>query len=512
MKKSLFRIALSKLLYVILFVSIQVAALVVMFLFFQEKFAYFYAVCILFSLAAALHIINSERNPAYKIAWLIPLLLVPIFGGPLYAIFGKIHPKRREIQKFRQVLRQTAEALRDDNAGLEQLSQVVPEALPHVRYIQTAAAVPPYCHTDTQYYPLGEEMFAAMCQELEGAKRFIFLEYFIIHEGTMWNTMLEILERKAREGVEVRVMFDDVGSLLTLPRHYERQLRQKGIQACVFNPFHSILSSRFNNRDHRKICVVDGTVGFTGGINLADEYINAVEVHGHWKDGGVRLRGDAVWSLTVMFLAMWDFVCGKSEDFSRFRGDPQVLSAVFPDGFVQPYTDMPLDRENVGENVYLNLINRAQTSICITTPYLILDNETITALQTAAKSGVDVQIITPYVPDKKYVQFLTRSNYEALLRDGVRIYEYTPGFIHMKNCICDSKYAVVGTINFDYRSLYLHFECAAWMCNSKAVGQVQEDFEQTLALSREVTLDSMQQLGFFKRLLLSVLRVFSPLF
>ena len=512
MKKSLFRIALSKLLYVILFVSIQVAALVVMFLFFQEKFAYFYAVCILFSLAAALHIINSERNPAYKIAWLIPLLLVPIFGGPLYAIFGKIHPTRCEIQSLRQVLHQTAEALRDENAGLEQLSQVVPEALPHARYIQTAAAVPPYFRTDTQYYPLGEEMFTAMCQELEGAERFIFLEYFIIHEGTMWNTILEILERKAREGVEVRGMFDDMGSLLTLPRHYERQLRQKGLQACVFNPFHSILSSRFNNRDHRKICVVDGLVGFTGGINLADEYINAVEVHGHWKDGGVRLRGDAVWSLTVMFLAMWDFVCGKSEDFSRFRGDPQVLSAVLPDGFVQPYTDMPLDRENVGENVYLNLINRAQTSICITTPYLILDNETITALQTAAKSGVDVQIITPYVPDKKYVQFLTRSNYEALLRDGVRIYEYTPGFIHMKNCVCDSKYAVVGTINFDYRSLYLHFECAAWMCNSKAVGQVQEDFEQTLALSREVTLDSMQQLGFIKRLLLSILRAVSPLF
>lgn len=509
--KQFFRVIFSRLLYMLLFISIQVAALVVMFLYFEEKFAYFYVVCILISLVAALHIINSDRNPAYKIAWLIPLLLMPIFGGPLYLIFGNIHPRKREIENVKHILKQAEAAMDDQGSGLDALKDAMPEALPHARYIHTASAVPPYGRTDTQYFPIGEAMFAVMCRELESAKRFIFLEYFILEEGTMWNAILDILERKAREGVEVRVMYDDMGSLFKLPRHYDRELRRRGLQACVFNPFHSILSSRFNNRDHRKICVIDGNVGFTGGINLADEYINAVTLHGHWKDGGVCLRGDAVWSLTVMFLAMWDFINEKTEDFFQYRGNQEYLDSVPADGFVQPYTDMPLDHENVGENVYLNLINRSREYVYITTPYLVIDNETVTALRTAAKSGVDVRIITPYLPDKRFVQLLTRSYYETLLRDGVKIYEYTPGFIHMKNFVSDDQYAVVGTINLDYRSLYLHFECAAWMCGSRAVSEVKEDFNQTLELCQEVTLESVKKLGFLKSLILSILRVFAPL-
>ena len=509
--KRFFRIIFSRVLYIAVFVSVQLAALAVMFLFFHEQFAYFYAACTLLSLLFTLYVINSDRNPAYKIAWLIPLLVVPIFGAPIFLIFGNVRLKRKESKNALESFQQFRASQEDQGAGLDALRQEYPQAARQAAYIQNAGFVPPYGRTETEYFPQGEDFFQDLCQELESAKRFIFLEYFIIEEGVMWNAILNILERKVKEGVDVRVMYDDMGVLFKLPQHYDWELRRRGLKACVFNPFHSILSSRFNNRDHRKICVVDGNVGYTGGINLADEYINAVELHGHWKDTAVRLRGDAVWSLTTAFLSVWDFISGDVDNFADYAGDPAVLDAISHDGFVQTYTDLPMDTENVGENVYLNLLGCARDYVYITSPYLILDNETITALQNAAKSGVDVRIITPHVPDKKTVFQMTRSYYPPLLRDGVRIYEYSPGFIHAKNFVSDDTYAVVGTVNLDYRSLFLHFECAAWMCGSKAVGQVKEDFLQTLEKCEEITADSMEKLGFFRRLILSILRVFAPL-
>ena len=475
----------------------------------DNYFVNFYAGSVLLSLLITLGIINSKSNPAYKIAWLIPILLFPVFGGLVYLLFGSDRAGRYLRKKLQGIGTEMdnviGEAYR--RSGAEQLP---PDAANQSRYISHCAYCPPYQNTTTEYLPLGEVKFERMVEELKKAKHYIFLEYFIIQEGKMWNTILDILRQKAAEGVDVRVIYDDMGCIMILPTGYDRTLEQMGIKCRIFNPFVPILSSRFNTRDHRKICVIDGNVGFTGGINLADEYINAYEKHGHWKDTSILLKGEAVFNLTVMFLSMWDYLdstTGKT-DYSRYY--PTVWDENAK-GYVQPFADNPLDDEAVGETVYLNLINKAKRYVYITTPYLILSSEMLTALTSAAKCGVDVRIITPHVPDKWYVHAVSRSHYQPLIEAGVKIYEYTPGFIHAKTFVVDDDYAVVGTINLDYRSLYLHFECAVWMYQTPSVAQVRDDFFKTQQISQEITLEECRSLSFPRRLGRSVLRVFAPL-
>ena len=475
----------------------------------DNYFVYFYAGSVLLSLLITLGIINSKSNPAYKIAWLIPILLFPVFGGLVYLLFGSDRTGRYLRKKLQGIGTEMdnviGEAYR--RSGAEQLP---PDAANQSRYISHCAYCPPYQNTTTEYLPLGEVKFERMVEELKKAKHYIFLEYFIIQEGKMWNTILDILRQKAAEGVDVRVIYDDMGCIMILPTGYDKTLEQMGIKCRVFNPFVPILSSRFNTRDHRKICVIDGNVGFTGGINLADEYINAYEKHGHWKDTSILLKGEAVFNLTVMFLSMWDYLDGTTgkTDYSRYY--PTVWDENAK-GYVQPFADNPLDDEAVGETVYLNLINKAKRYVYITTPYLILSSEMLTALTSAAKCGVDVRIITPHIPDKWYVHAVSRSHYQPLIEAGVKIYEYTPGFIHAKTFVVDDDYAVVGTINLDYRSLYLHFECAVWMYQTPSVAQVRDDFFKTQQISQEITLEECRSLSFPRRLGRSVLRVFAPL-
>ena len=475
----------------------------------DNYFVYFYAGSVLLSLLITLGIINSKSNPAYKIAWLIPILLFPVFGGLVYLLFGSDRTGRYLRKKLQGIGTEMdnviGEAYR--RSGAEQLP---PDAANQSRYISHCAYCPPYQNTTTEYLPLGEVKFERMVEELKKAKHYIFLEYFIIQEGKMWNTILDILRQKAAEGVDVRVIYDDMGCIMILPTGYDKTLEQMGIKCRIFNPFVPILSSRFNTRDHRKICVIDGNVGFTGGINLADEYINAYEKHGHWKDTSILLKGEAVFNLTVMFLSMWDYLDGTTgkTDYSRYY--PTVWDENAK-GYVQPFADNPLDDEAVGETVYLNLINKAKRYVYITTPYLILSSEMLTALTSAAKCGVDVRIITPHVPDKWYVHAVSRSHYQTLIEAGVKIYEYTPGFIHAKTFVVDDDYAVVGTINLDYRSLYLHFECAVWMYQTPSVAQVRDDFFKTQQISQEITLEECRSLSFPRRLGRSVLRVFAPL-
>ncbi len=475
----------------------------------DNYFVYFYAGSVLLSLLITLGIINSKSNPAYKIAWLIPILLFPVFGGLVYLLFGSDRTGRYLRKKLQGIGTEMDNVIGEAHrrSGAEQLP---PDAANQSRYISHCAYCPPYQNTTTEYLPLGEVKFERMVEELKKAKHYIFLEYFIIQEGKMWNTILDILRQKAAEGVDVRVIYDDMGCIMILPTGYDRTLEQMGIKCRIFNPFVPILSSRFNTRDHRKICVIDGNVGFTGGINLADEYINAYEKHGHWKDTSILLKGEAVFNLTVMFLSMWDYLdstTGKT-DYSRYY--PTVWDENAK-GYVQPFADNPLDDEAVGETVYLNLINKAKRYVYITTPYLILSSEMLTALTSAAKCGVDVRIITPHVPDKWYVHAVSRSHYQPLIEAGVKIYEYTPGFIHAKTFVVDDDYAVVGTINLDYRSLYLHFECAVWMYQTPSVAQVRDDFFKTQQISQEITLEECRSLSFPRRLGRSVLRVFAPL-
>ena len=325
----------------------------------------------------------------------------------------------------------------------------------------------------------------------------------------MWDSILEVLHRKAMQGVDVRVLYDDFGCITRLPMRYCKKLREMGIEAHVFNPFIPVLSGRLNNRDHRKLMLIDGKVGFTGGVNLADEYINEIERFGHWKDCGILVRGEAVWSMVMMFLSIWDYVAGLEEDVAAFRPDyPEDAKG---EGYLQPFADSPLDHEDVGATIFQSLIQSACRRLWIMTPYLILDDKMISALCVAAKTGVDVRIITPGILDKWYVHAVTRANYEPLTEAGVRIFEFKPGFIHSKVCLADDQYAVVGTVNMDFRSLYLHFEDAVYLYDSPAVSQVAQDFEETFPVCREMTYARFRHVHFYQRILRALLQVFSPL-
>ncbi len=489
-------------------ILVQLVALTVMLYRFQRYFVLFYGLSTFISLVVVILIANGRSKPGYKIAWIIPILLFPIFGGLFYLMFGGSRLGARTRKKMNSITAKAAEAVAADKDVLAKIKQENLEAACQSHYIQEYAYSPPYTNTYTEYLPIGETKFERLIEELEKAKHFIFLEFFIIEEGIMWNTILEILKRKAKDGVDVRVIYDDLGSIMKLPYQYDKHLESMGIKCCIFNPFRPVLTLRFNNRDHRKIIVIDGHTGFTGGINLADEYINAIDILGHWKDTAIMIKGEAVYNLTIMFLAMWDYLRGVVEDYEQFKPKYYLEKQYATDGYVQPFSDNPLDDEPVGETVYLNLISRAKKYIYINTPYLIIDIEMISALCLAAKQGVDVRIVTPHIPDKWYVHAVTKWNYNVLLQAGVKIYEYTPGFIHAKSFVVDDEYAVIGTINLDYRSLYLHFECGVWLYKASSIHQIKQDFFEILKVSQEIQKEKIfwpQKIG------RALLNLFAPL-
>ena len=502
MKKLLY-ILFHRSVFVALALLAQITTLFIMVSLFSEYTQIFYWCCIALSVLAALAIVGSRMEPGYKIAWLLLVLPFPVFGGIFYIMSGGGTIPKRTQKRMQGMLEKSAQALREDFKA-DDLLPLGGDAAGQASYLERRAACPAYTNTETEYFPLGDDAFPRMLEELEKAQKYIFLEYFIIEPGVFWDSILAILERKAAQGVEVRVIYDDMGCMFTLPRDYDEILSQKG-----FNRFLPVMSLRLNNRDHRKLLIIDGKVGFTGGINLADEYINVRERFGTWKDSSILLEGDAVWSMTVMFLTMWDNIANWDEDFERFR--PPAAPVRPWTGYVQPYTDTPLDRETVGQAVYLNMIAKAKNYIYITTPYLVIDVATNTALCNAAKSGVDVRIITPHIPDKRYVFEVTRAHYPPLLEAGVKIYEYTPGFIHAKNFVVDDRFATVGTVNLDYRSLFLHFEDGIWLCEAPCIREIRKDFEETLKVSESYSLRRFKHLNILLQLYRSILRVFAPL-
>lgn len=509
--RKLLKILLSRTSMIALALVVQIAVLVLMITQFSSYYVWFYEICRILSVVAMLWILNSSNlNPTYKLAWSVAILLFPIFGGMFYLLFGRSRYNRKirrsvslENQSYRLYLKQEPQLL-------EEITRLNPDAGAQVQYLQRYSSCPVHRNGGAVYFPDGQSKFRALVEELKKAEHFIFLEYFIIREGVMWDTVLAILEQKASEGVDVRVLYDDMGCLFTLPFRYSSQLEKKGIRCTVFNSFVPFLSTLMNNRDHRKIAVIDGKVAFTGGINLADEYINVFPRFGRWKDTAVMIRGDAVWNFTVMFLSLWGFERKTTEDYRKFYVAAQP-DAPSEGGYVLPYSDNPLDWEPVGRNVYLNLIGRAKNYVYINTPYLIPDNEVLTALCNAAKSGVDVRILTPHIPDKKLVYAVTRANYEVLVKNGVKIYEYTPGFNHAKTVVCDDEFGIVGTINFDYRSFYMHFECGAWMFRCPAVLHMRDEYLSTLSQCRMIPLAECRSESWYHRLLNGVLNLFAPL-
>ena len=477
----------------------------------SESFIYLYVLFVTISIMVVVYIVSRNDNPSYKLAWTIPVLLIPVFGGLFYLIFGGNKTSKKFRKKIQAAYEDFEPLMRQDQSILEEIKSQDKLVFNQVKYIKDYAGYPIYKNTTTKYLSPGEEFFEVLMEELKKAKHYIFMEYFIIENGYMWDSILEVLESKVKEGVEVRVIYDDMGCLQTLPYRYSEVLEKKGIKCEVFNPFVPLLSLKMNNRDHRKITIVDGHTAFTGGINLADEYINKIVKYGHWKDASIMIKGEGVWSLTVMFLQAWNFEKNTKENYERFKPTIHKENEFICDGYVQPYGDSPLDGETVGENIYLNIINKAIDYVYINTPYLIIDNELVTALILAAKSGVDVRIVTPHIEDKWYAHIVTRAYYSHLIESGVKIYEYIPGFIHSKTFVSDDKVATVGSINMDYRSLYLHFECGVFLYNTKSIDEIKSDFLNNLEKCKRFTLEDCKNVKWSNRILRAILRVSAPL-
>ncbi len=494
---------------------IQIALIIFVVFKFQEYFFYFYLIGILFSVLVLLFLINSNKNPSYKIAWIIPIMLFPQLGWIFYALFSsdkfsRLTTKSKKTYYAKNIEDLSKVIIKDKNI-LHSLEKEDIMAMRQAKYLIDYGESQIFENRESTYFKVGEDYYKALIEELEKAEKFIFMEYFIISEGKMWDKILDILKKKVEQGVEVRLIYDDFGCIMTLPRKYDKYLESIGIKCSVFNPANLIFTVIYNNRTHRKITVIDGKVAFTGGVNLADEYINEIVRFGHWKDTGIMIKGDGVWGFTIMFLNIWKFLRKTDENFLKYKVEQNENYNNEKDGYIVPFSDSPLDREIVSSNVFTNLINSATKYVYINTPYLIIDYEMTSCLCMAAKRGIDVKIVTPFIPDKKNVFEVTRSNYQTLIESGVEIYEYTPGFVHAKSFVVDDKYAVIGTINLDYRSLYLHFECGVWIYKSKTILDMKKDYIDTLEKCTMYTLDQCYKVSALRKLYRSILKIFAPL-
>ncbi len=475
-----------------------------------------YTIITIFSALVMFFLLSSDDlNPAYKLVWLMMFVLLPVVGVLFYLMWGHRTVPKKRLRQMEIATQNVALALPQNERVMQALEADNVMLHRNANYLLQMGKSPVYPADGVSYYPLGEDFFEDFLQEIQKAKNYIFMRYYIIEEGEMLGRTLEILKQKVAEGVDVRIMWDGFGCLLTLPEDYPETLRAMGIQCAVFSPVaftaHVSDYAMLNHRDHSKISVIDGKVGFSGGINFADEYINAKVRFGQWKDTAVMVRGEAAASLAGIFLIGWDFVTGTVSDIPKFLPEPEPFTMLsLGHGYVQPYWDSPLDTENISENAYLNTITQATDYVYISTPYLILDHEMISALCLAAKSGVDVRLLTPGIPDKRTIYWISRSYYPILLENGVRIFEYTPGFNHAKMYVSDDKTAIVGTANMDYRSFYLHFENSVVFYGGSIIRNIKHDLVDCFKDASEVSWQEATQIPFHVRLIQIAAKLLSP--
>ena len=509
-KKGLFHVVFSRVFILLLLIVVQLVVFASMITFLKDYATYIYGGFLMLGIAVVIYIINNQSASDFKLTWILLIMATPILGTAFYA-FVKVQPGSKYLEKRLTELERASESyLVQQKDVLEEIRLSKPANANLVSYLNNKISFPMYRNTAITYFTLGEEFFVELKKQLRSAKEYIFMEYFIIEQGMMWDELLEILKEKVAQNVEVRVMYDGMCSMAILPYRYDKELQKLGIKCKQFSKIRPVLSSYQNNRDHRKICVIDGEVGFTGGINLADEYINQREKFGHWKDTAVMLEGEAVQSFTMMFLQMWNISERIPETYERY------LSSKREDvkrewGYVLPYGDSPYDKRNVGEQVYLHILNHAKKYVHIMSPYLIIGEDLMSALIYAAECGIEVKIIMPHIPDKWYAYVLAKTYYKRLLESGVQIYEYTPGFVHAKVFVSDNDTATVGTINLDYRSLYHHFECGTFIYNNPVVWNIEKDFQKTLHKSQEITLKDLKKQNVLEKICGHVLRLIAPL-
>ena len=509
-KKKFFKMVFSRAGIFVILILVQMLIFLGIPYYLKEYATFIYSVMSLMEIIVLVYIINTEGNPAFKLSWILCVMAVPVVGTIFY-IYVHLQLETRFVQNRLAALRMETEPYMDQDQKITDALWEGKSANAQLSYyLSHQLGFPTYRNTEAEYFPVGEAKFTSMIKELEKAEKFIFMEYFIVEEGIMWNTILEILKRKAAEGVEVRFMYDGMCAFDLLPYSYPKKLQKYGINCKMSNKIRPFVSTIQNNRDHRKICVIDGQVGYVGGVNLADEYINEKERFGHWKDTAVLLRGDAVQSLTMIFLQMWDVDMRGVEPYGKYlTKKADALNEKL--GYVIPYADSPFDHENVGEEVYFHILNHAKKYVHIMTPYLILDNEMLTTLIRAAKSGIEVIIIMPHIPDKWYAFAVAKTYYKELIEGGVQIYEYTPGFVHAKIFVSDDDTATVGSINLDFRSLYLHFENGVFIYDNPEVQKVEDDFQNTLAKCHKVTVTEVRNRGILMKTAGQVLRLVAPL-
>lgn len=509
-KKKFFKMVFSRAGIFVILILIQLLVFLGIPYYLKEYATFIYSAMSVMEIVVLVYIINTEGNPAFKMTWMLCVMALPVIGTVFY-IYVHLQLETRFVQNRLAALRMETEPYMDQDEKVTEALWASKSANAQLSYyLSHQLGFPTYRNTEVEYFPVGEDKFASMIKGLEKAEKFIFMEYFIVEEGIMWDTILEILKRKVNEGVEVRFMYDGMCAFDLLPYSYPKKLQKFGIKCKMSNKIRPFVSTIQNNRDHRKICVIDGQTGYVGGVNLADEYINEKERFGHWKDTAVLLRGDAVQSLTMIFLQMWDVDMRGVEPYGKYL-TKKAESLNDRLGYVIPYADSPFDHENVGEEVYFHILNHAKKYVHIMTPYLILDNEMLTTLIRAAKSGIEVIIIMPHIPDKWYAFAVAKTYYKELIEGGVQIYEYTPGFVHAKVFVSDDDTATVGSINLDFRSLYLHFENGVFIYDNPEVQKVEEDFQNTLAKCHKVTVTEVRNRGVLMKVAGQVLRLVAPL-
>lgn len=509
-KKGLFRLVFSRTAVICLLLIVQLLVFVYVVSYMAEYGLPAYFLMLAINIFVVIRIINKKGNPAIKLAWIVPILAVPIVGAFFYLFCTMQQTIKKLSVRLATLWLEIRPYMEQNKVAVANMRNAKTANGNLANFLSRQVGYPVHHNTAVQYFPSGEAKFEELLKQLSSAKHYIFMEYFIVEKGKMWSEVLKVLDKKVKEGVEVRLMYDGTCSMEKLPVSYPKYLRKRGIKCKEFSPIKPILSTHQNNRDHRKICVVDGRVAFTGGINIGDEYINVKSPFGHWKDTAVLLEGEAVQSLTMMFLQLWNADEKGQEDYEAYL-TPKSETINKELGFVLPYADSPYDNECVGEQVYLHILNHAKKYVHITTPYLIVDNEMLTNLVYAAKCGVEVIIIMPHIPDKWYAFALAKTYYEELIEAGVQIYEYTPGFIHAKMFISDDDTATVGTINLDYRSLYLHFECGAFIFNNPVVKDIEEDFQDIIKKSQKISLIDVKNRPFMMKAVGNVLRIIAPL-
>ena len=508
-KKGILPLIFSRFLIIVLLLVLQVLLMVSFYGWLGEYIPYLTVVLRVFTLAMVFYLFNNTMDSTAKLTWMFIIAILPLPGAALL-FFTQTNAGHRKIKnRVEKLIADTKDAIEQPKSVIEALNKDGSGTDDLCKYLNRSGCFPIFDNTQVSYFPIGEDKFAAMLTELKKAKKYIFMEYFIVEEGYMWGEILKILVEKAKAGVDVRVMYDGMCEMSTLPANYCKLLAAQGIKAKAFSPIIPVVSSHYNYRDHRKILVIDGKVAFNGGVNLADEYINHIERFGHWKDTALMMKGAAAKSFALMFLQMWNIDEHKPE-FQPYP-DEEVYVPECPGGDVMPYGDCPLDDEKVGETVYMDILNRACDYVHIMTPYLILDGELETALKYAAERGVDVKLILPGIPDKKMAYALAKSHYKALVKAGVEIYEYTPGFVHAKIFVSDDIKAVVGTINLDYRSLYHHFECATYLYKVDCISEIEQDFQNTLAKCRKVTPETIKNEKISYKLMGSLMKFVAPL-